>query len=73
MKAMFFSLLYYPFRLTNARWFSNWQYYREQVKPTPCQHKRTRVIAANLKTLTVRKQCIYCQAIIEIDCKANAA
>lgn len=67
MKAHILSLLYYPFRLTNAKWFSDWQYYREQVKPTACQHKRTRLLTANLKTLTIRKQCFYCQEIIEIN------
>lgn len=72
-KALILSTLLYPFRFRNAKRFNDWQYYRENLWPTPCQHKRTKIISASLKTLVVQKQCHYCKEVITIDCTRPAA
>lgn len=73
IKHIFGLLVSFPLRFRNARHFGRFQWHREHLWPTKCQHKKYRILSANLKTLIVRKQCLSCGELITIDCNAAAA
>jgi hypothetical protein len=71
MKALLNWMAFYPNRLRDAKNYQRYQYYREQLWPTPCQHKKTVLVKANIKTLTITRECCYCGEILVRDCKIN--
>lgn len=56
---------YYPIRYKSGKHFSEYQWHRYVLGLEPgCTHKYSKLISANLKTLTTKKLCQTCGEVI---------